>query len=175
MELKFPLDIWHFVPLASFPRVSGGELFQFLAEREKVSEDEAVEFLKQILEGVRHLHEHNVVHLDLKVKVPPESQFLLLDVCNLVVWSILLQIYLFSGHRYLFSSRAVIRAWFITWDHKVRGLYIISCAFASRGSRKWLLAWRPSYIGLEFISFLCLAIWDLSVSRMATAFLHFEV
>ncbi|ELT88668.1 hypothetical protein CAPTEDRAFT_144147, partial [Capitella teleta] len=47
--------------------VCGGELFQFLAEREKVNEDEAVEFLKQILEGVRHLHEHSIVHLDLKV------------------------------------------------------------------------------------------------------------
>ena len=49
-------------------RVCGGELFEYLAEREKVREDEAVEFLKQILEGVRHLHEQNVVHLDLKVR-----------------------------------------------------------------------------------------------------------
>ncbi|ELT88671.1 hypothetical protein CAPTEDRAFT_183765 [Capitella teleta] len=53
--------------------VCGGELFQFLAEREKVNEDEAVEFLKQILEGVRHLHEHSIVHLDLK----PENLMLL--------------------------------------------------------------------------------------------------
>ncbi len=48
-------------------RVSGGELFEYLAEKEKVSEDEAVEFLKQILEGLRHMHEKQVVHLDLKV------------------------------------------------------------------------------------------------------------
>ena len=50
-----------------FRRVSGGELFDYLARRDKVSEDEAVGFLKQILEGVRHLHDRNILHLDLKV------------------------------------------------------------------------------------------------------------
>ena len=48
-------------------RVSGGELFEYLSERDKVQEDEAVEFLKQILEGIKHLHDRNIVHLDLKV------------------------------------------------------------------------------------------------------------
>ena len=48
-------------------RVSGGELFEYLAEREKVSEDEAVVFLKQILDGLQHMHEKNIIHLDLKV------------------------------------------------------------------------------------------------------------
>ena len=48
-------------------RVSGGELFEYLAEKEKVSEDEAVAFLKQILDGIRYMHRINLVHLDLKV------------------------------------------------------------------------------------------------------------
>ena len=56
--------------LSGFPvcfSVSGGELFQYLAEKEKVSEDEAVQFLRQILDGLKHMHSMDVVHLDLKV------------------------------------------------------------------------------------------------------------
>ena len=33
-----------------------------------MSEEDAVEFLKQILEGVKHMHQRGIVHLDLKVK-----------------------------------------------------------------------------------------------------------
>ncbi|XP_013389888.1 death-associated protein kinase 1 isoform X2 [Lingula anatina] len=46
--------------------VSGGELFDFIAEKEKLSEEEASAFIKQILHGVRHMHDKNIVHLDLK-------------------------------------------------------------------------------------------------------------
>jgi death-associated protein kinase len=46
--------------------VSGGELFDYLATKDCVSEDEAVEFLKQILEGVSYLHSKQLIHLDLK-------------------------------------------------------------------------------------------------------------
>jgi serine/threonine protein kinase len=47
--------------------VSGGELFDYLADREKVSEIEAAAFVKQILGGIEHLHQKQIVHLDLKV------------------------------------------------------------------------------------------------------------
>ena len=50
-------------------RVTGGELFHYLAARDRVNEDEAVEFLLQILEGVKHMHKKNIVHLDLKVRL----------------------------------------------------------------------------------------------------------
>lgn len=46
--------------------VSGGELFEYLSTRERVGEDEAVAFLKQILAGVKYLHDKNIIHLDLK-------------------------------------------------------------------------------------------------------------
>ena len=55
------------VPKNFFSSLRGGELFDFIAERERLTEEEASFFIKQILLGVQHLHSHNVAHLDLKV------------------------------------------------------------------------------------------------------------
>uniref|UniRef100_A0A3Q2CEV0 Si:dkey-240h12.4 n=1 Tax=Cyprinodon variegatus TaxID=28743 RepID=A0A3Q2CEV0_CYPVA len=46
--------------------VSGGELFDFIAEKENLLECEAIEFLKQILEGLKFMHSNNIAHFDLK-------------------------------------------------------------------------------------------------------------
>lgn len=48
--------------------VSGGELFDFLAEKESLTEEEATQFLKQILDGVHYLHSKQIAHFDLKVR-----------------------------------------------------------------------------------------------------------
>ncbi|KAF3817895.1 hypothetical protein GH733_013744 [Mirounga leonina] len=48
-------------------RVAGGELFDFLAEKESLTEEEATEFLKQILNGVYYLHSLQIAHFDLKI------------------------------------------------------------------------------------------------------------
>lgn len=53
--------------LSSVGSVAGGELFDFLAEKESLSEEEATEFLKQILDGVNYLHAKQIAHFDLKV------------------------------------------------------------------------------------------------------------
>ncbi|CAM4590153.1 hypothetical protein PO909_031204 [Leuciscus waleckii] len=53
--------------------VSGGELFDFLAEKESLTEEEATQFLKQILDGVYYLHSKRIAHFDLK----PENIMLL--------------------------------------------------------------------------------------------------
>ncbi|XP_070619030.1 death-associated protein kinase 2 isoform X3 [Erythrolamprus reginae] len=53
--------------------VSGGELFDFLAQKESLSEEEATRFLKQILDGVHYLHTRKIAHFDLK----PENIMLL--------------------------------------------------------------------------------------------------
>ncbi|MGH0120768.1 UNVERIFIED_CONTAM: hypothetical protein FKN15_027134 [Acipenser sinensis] len=47
--------------------VSGGELFDFLAEKESLTEEEATQFLKQILDGVHYLHSKSIAHFDLKI------------------------------------------------------------------------------------------------------------
>ncbi|CAL8261919.1 unnamed protein product [Merluccius merluccius] len=53
--------------------VSGGELFDFLSQKETLCEEEATQFMKQILEGVRYLHSKRIAHFDLK----PENIMLL--------------------------------------------------------------------------------------------------
>ena len=52
-------------------RVSGGELFDFLAQKESLSEEEATRFIKQILDGVQYLHSKRIAHFDLKVQLAP--------------------------------------------------------------------------------------------------------
>ncbi|XP_062866718.1 death-associated protein kinase 2 [Trichomycterus rosablanca] len=46
--------------------IRGGELFDFIAEKESLTETDAIDFLKQILEGVRYMHDKHVGHFDLK-------------------------------------------------------------------------------------------------------------
>eukprot|EP00762_Andalucia_godoyi_P001115 ANDGO_01944.mRNA.1 SNF1-related protein kinase catalytic subunit alpha KIN10 len=53
--------------------VSGGELFDYIVTKGKLSEDEARKFFQQIISGVEYCHRFRVVHRDLK----PEN--LLLD------------------------------------------------------------------------------------------------
>lgn len=44
----------------------GGELFDFIAEKEMLLEEEAIGFLAQILRGVQYLHARHIAHFDLK-------------------------------------------------------------------------------------------------------------
>ncbi|NWW81552.1 DAPK2 kinase, partial [Climacteris rufus] len=46
--------------------ISGGELFDFIVEKETLLEEEAIEFLAQILCGVEYLHTRLIAHFDLK-------------------------------------------------------------------------------------------------------------
>lgn len=55
-------------------RVSGGELFDFLAEKESLTEEAATQFLKQILDGVHYLHSKCIAHFDLKVHTHTHTQ-----------------------------------------------------------------------------------------------------
>ncbi|XP_077403970.1 death-associated protein kinase 2 isoform X2 [Vanacampus margaritifer] len=66
--------------------VSGGELFDFIAEKEMLMEDEAIEFMKQILDGLGFMHGKNIGHFDLKPenimlsdKKAPHPQIKLID------------------------------------------------------------------------------------------------
>lgn len=47
--------------------VTGGELFEKLTEEEYISEKDVTFYMKQVLQGVQHMHEKEILHLDLKV------------------------------------------------------------------------------------------------------------
>ncbi|XP_004074142.1 death-associated protein kinase 2 isoform X2 [Oryzias latipes] len=66
--------------------ISGGELFDFIAEKDNLLETEAIQFMKQILEGLRFMHSNNIAHFDLKPenimlseKVSPQLNVKLID------------------------------------------------------------------------------------------------
>merc|ERR1712051_897482 len=50
-----------------FEFLSGGELFEKItAEGYSMSEAEVINYMRQICEGVKHMHERNIIHLDIK-------------------------------------------------------------------------------------------------------------
>lgn len=51
-----------------FLSVPGGELFERIVAEEYLMEDDAVDYVRQILEALHFMHERNFVHLDLKVR-----------------------------------------------------------------------------------------------------------
>ncbi|XP_059814616.1 death-associated protein kinase 2-like, partial [Hypanus sabinus] len=46
--------------------VTGGELFDYVAEKESLREEEAMDFIVQLLQAVGYLHTNHILHLDLK-------------------------------------------------------------------------------------------------------------
>lgn len=47
--------------------LSGGELFERItAEGYRMTEAEVINYMRQICEGIRHMHEKNIIHLDIK-------------------------------------------------------------------------------------------------------------
>lgn len=47
--------------------VHGGELFERIVAEEYLMEDDAVDYVRQLLEALKFMHERHIVHLDLKV------------------------------------------------------------------------------------------------------------
>ena len=50
--------------------VHGGELFERIVAEEYLMEDDAVDYVSQILEALKFMHGRHIVHLDLKVTSP---------------------------------------------------------------------------------------------------------
>lgn len=48
--------------------LSGGELFDRIADEDyKMTEAEVINYMRQVCEGLKHMHENSIVHLDVKV------------------------------------------------------------------------------------------------------------
>ena len=58
-------DIFNFFFL-NFIFFKGGELFDFLADREQLTENEAAGIIKQVLETLDYMHDQKIAHFDLK-------------------------------------------------------------------------------------------------------------
>ena len=48
-------------------RLNGGELFDYVLEKEYLDEKEATYYMKQLLGAVSFFHQKKIVHMDLKV------------------------------------------------------------------------------------------------------------
>ncbi|KAL5482196.1 hypothetical protein EMCRGX_G022491 [Ephydatia muelleri] len=64
--------------------LSGGELFDYVVQKEFLPELEAKHYLKQILSGLQHMHSKGIVHLDLKpenivLKDPSAQRLTIID------------------------------------------------------------------------------------------------
>ncbi|XP_026103843.1 calcium/calmodulin-dependent protein kinase type II subunit gamma-like [Carassius auratus] len=55
-----------------FDLVTGGELFEDIVAREYYSEADASHCIHQILDSVHHIHQHDIVHRDLKSLHPAD-------------------------------------------------------------------------------------------------------
>ena len=49
------------------PSAAGGEIFDHCVSDELLPEGQITRLIRQTLEGVHHLHQRSLVHLDLKV------------------------------------------------------------------------------------------------------------
>ena len=58
-----------------FFSVSGGELFERVADADCLTEKEASFYMYQLLQGLQYMHNKNIVHLDLKVTKSSDKYF----------------------------------------------------------------------------------------------------
>lgn len=69
------VDLFHPVDChctVSIRRLLGGELFDYLIEKEYLSEKDATCYVRELLEIMNYLHQKQICHLDLKVGMQKE-------------------------------------------------------------------------------------------------------
>ena len=67
-------------------KFSGGELFDYLADREQLTENEAAGIIKQVLETLDYMHDLKIAHFDLKPENIMERVELIWPLLDLSTW-----------------------------------------------------------------------------------------
>ena len=69
MDLIASFELRIFIACISFClSLAGGELFDRIAADDyKMTEAEVINYMRQVCDGLKHMHEHSIVHLDVKV------------------------------------------------------------------------------------------------------------
>lgn len=47
--------------------LSGGELFEQISDDDRLTEADVIDYVRQVCDGLKYMHEKNIVHLDIKV------------------------------------------------------------------------------------------------------------
>ena len=64
-------------------RLSGGDLFEKLVTSDHVlTEEDCISYMRQVCQGVAHMHANNILHLDLKVSLTDCG----LQCCSCLTW-----------------------------------------------------------------------------------------
>ena len=65
----FESEMFKLLFVHNFFSAAGGEIFNLCLPdlEETIHETDIIRLVRQILEGISHLHQNNIVHLDLKV------------------------------------------------------------------------------------------------------------
>ena len=54
--------------------LAGGDLYERLAEADHdLMEEDCIHYIRQVCQGVAHMHKNNIIHLDIKVTDPPPA------------------------------------------------------------------------------------------------------
>ncbi|XP_066924043.1 death-associated protein kinase 2-like [Clytia hemisphaerica] len=72
--------------------LTGGELFDKLCEEDYLTEEQACDYTKQVVQGMAYLHSKNIMHLDIKpenivLKSPDSTEIKLVDFGLAQLWS----------------------------------------------------------------------------------------
>lgn len=75
-------DVWEGRPYLVMPLIEGGSLYDKLEREGNFTEKQAAELIRQVADGLQHLHAHDILHQDIKpdnILIGKNETYLLMD------------------------------------------------------------------------------------------------